>query len=256
MSGVAAKGPGGEGHDNFVLALIVAVVLFIGCLAVIGVNWPWTGFKGNETLWDWLSLLVTPLAIATLPVRIAVPDHMLVRYWRRAGAVLVVVTAILIVGGYGLGWTWTGFAGQELWDWLHLLLLPAVLVFLPDWYSKGAPISRVGGIVAVVLLAAFVLVIIGGYGEHWAWTGFEGNTFHDWLDLLIAPFLLPAACRWFQVRWTLQARPSAAAEAVIPAAADPVETAAPVAVEPAGTDPGEATPTAETAPSAQVTPGE
>jgi hypothetical protein len=48
---------------------------------------------------------------------------------------------------------------------------------------------------------AFVLVIAGGYGGHWYWTGFQGNTFRDWLDLLIAPFLLPAACRWFQVTW-------------------------------------------------------
>jgi len=43
-------------------------------------------------------------------------------------------------------------------------------------------------------------VVIGGYRLHWAWTGFEGNTFRDWLSLLIVPFLLPASLAWFAAR--------------------------------------------------------
>jgi hypothetical protein len=192
-------------RNTILLAVLLSATTLIVCLAIVGANWTWTGFKGNETLWDWLSMLATPIAIASLPVRIAAPDHVLVRRWPLMWPVLLAAAAVVIAGGYGLGWTWTGFAGEKLWDWLHLLLLPTVAVLLPEWFKKGMPIGRAGGIAALVLLAGFVLVIFGGYGAHWQWTGFEGNTFHDWLDLLIAPFLLPTACRWFQVQATQRA---------------------------------------------------
>ena len=29
-----------------------------------------------------------------------------------------------MIGGYALRWTWTGYAGNTLWDWLQLLLVP------------------------------------------------------------------------------------------------------------------------------------
>jgi hypothetical protein len=45
----------------------------------------------------------------------------------------------------------------------------------------------------------------GGYYGRWSWTGFTGNTFRDWLSLMIAPFLLPAACRWFHIHWAQRA---------------------------------------------------
>jgi hypothetical protein len=50
------------------------------------------------------------------------------------------------------------------------------------------------------VVAAFVVVVIGGYRLHWTWTGFEGNTFRDWLSLLIVPFLLPASLAWSAAR--------------------------------------------------------
>jgi MFS family permease len=57
--------------------------------------------------------------------------------WRRhhtvvAGIALAVFAAV-VLGGYLGGWTWTGFTGNTLWDWLHLLLLPLLLptVILP-----------------------------------------------------------------------------------------------------------------------------
>ena len=31
---------------------------------------------------------------------------------------------MLATAGYWLDWTWTGFPGNTLWDWLHLLVLP------------------------------------------------------------------------------------------------------------------------------------
>ena len=46
--------------------------------------------------------------------------------------VLVVLLAVAIVGGYFFNWNWTGFGSspahiKTLWDWLQLLIIPAVL---------------------------------------------------------------------------------------------------------------------------------
>jgi hypothetical protein len=35
--------------------------------------------------------------------------------------------AVSIVGGYVFGWQWTGLAERRFWDWLKLLIVPAVL---------------------------------------------------------------------------------------------------------------------------------
>jgi hypothetical protein len=41
----------------------------------------------------------------------------------------VVVTALLVLafGGYFFNWTWTGFGGNTVWDWLSLLITPVTL---------------------------------------------------------------------------------------------------------------------------------
>ena len=31
-------------------------------------HWSWTGLSDNDTLWDWLKLLVLPLSLAALPL--------------------------------------------------------------------------------------------------------------------------------------------------------------------------------------------
>jgi len=54
---------------------------------------------------------------------------------------------------------------------------------------------------ATVLLLAWGLTIVGGYAWRWTWTGYQGNTLWDWLQLLLLPlvvpvFLLPAALTW------------------------------------------------------------
>jgi hypothetical protein len=193
------------GRHQIVLASVLVVAVVVGCLAVVGIHWPWTGFRGHETLWDWMSLLTLPVAIAVLPVRIAMADHVPARRWHYAWLAVALVLVVVIAGGYGLHWAWTGFHGKALWDWLHLLLFPVILVFLPNWFQRGAPVGRTGTIAAAVVAAAFAVVIIGGYEGPWRWTGFTGNTFRDWLALLIAPFLLPAACRWFHIQLAQQA---------------------------------------------------
>jgi hypothetical protein len=52
-----------------------------------------------------------------------------------------------------------------------------------------------------VLLVAWVVTLIGGYTASWHWTGYQGNTLWDWLQLLLAPLVIatvvvPATVRW------------------------------------------------------------
>jgi ABC-type glycerol-3-phosphate transport system permease component len=53
-----------------------------------------------------------------------------------------VVLVVLALGGYLRGWDWTGFKGNTLWDWLHLLVLPVTLAFLPLWMQTRTRESR------------------------------------------------------------------------------------------------------------------
>lgn len=184
-----------------VVLMIAAVALF----ATVGRHWSWSGFSGQDTLWSWMSLLATPIALAILPLELLTRGWSR-RPWKIAGAVVAVLLAVVAVGGYVLHWSWTGLSGIFLWDWLHLLLFPVVLVFLPAWAAQGAVLGRRGRMLALLGLASFVVTVVLGYSLKWSWTGFAGNTFRDWLDLLIAPFLVPAACKVFHARQS--ARPT------------------------------------------------
>jgi hypothetical protein len=102
-------------------------------LVVVGyaVPWNWTGFPGNH-LWDWINLLLLPLVVATFPVwpeirRELRMHHHLLLIGLLGGLV------VCAVGGYVWAWNWTGFQGNTLWDWLHLLLLPLAIptILLP-----------------------------------------------------------------------------------------------------------------------------
>jgi hypothetical protein len=42
---------------------------------------------------------------------------------------------VLVTVGYAFDWEWTGFPGNTLWDWLHLLLVPFVLPVVLAWLS-------------------------------------------------------------------------------------------------------------------------
>ena len=41
--------------------------------------------------------------------------------------VILLVLLVLIILGYGFNWPWTGLHGKTLYDWLQLLIIPAVL---------------------------------------------------------------------------------------------------------------------------------
>ncbi len=49
------------------------------------------------------------------------------RVWTLLAAAALIGLVVLAVGGYFFGWTWTGFAGNTVWDWLSLLITPVAI---------------------------------------------------------------------------------------------------------------------------------
>lgn len=163
-------------------------------------SWKWTGFPDNSSLWDWLHLALLPAAFGTLPLWLRERTAVGARR-KRALGILVVAFAVLVALGYGLNWRWTGFPGNTLWDWLELLLLPAVVI---AWPVLREQVDRLGAVHVAGLASAAVglgVLIAGGYGLHWSWTGFAGNTLWDWLQLLLLPFVLPCLVLPSLVGW-------------------------------------------------------
>lgn len=173
------------------LATASGVGLLTALVGGYGFGWRWTGFAENGDLWDLLHLLLLPVALMLVPVwqrsNLRLPPPARLALLRLAGAGF----AALVFGGYRLGWTWTGFEGNLLWDWLELLVLPLAVTVLPLWLQAHPGARRRWLPAGVVATACFAVLVIGGYTLHWAWTGFAGNTLWDWLQLLLVPFVLP-----------------------------------------------------------------
>jgi uncharacterized membrane protein len=118
---------------------------------------------------------------------------------------------IVLWGGYDRRWHWTGFsANHSLWDWLHLLMLPIALAAVPLWLVRRRSIHRRGRIVLAGAVSAFVVLVGIGYALDLRWTGFQGNTLWDWLQLFLVPLavpliVVPAALAWL----VLEERPAA-----------------------------------------------
>lgn len=165
----------------------VAIVLWGG----YGHHWPWTGINGHTaTLWDWLHLLLLPLAVAILPLW-ASREARLDRDIKRGALAAAGVFALVVVAGYSIPWAWTGFVGNSLWDWLNLVALPLAVALAPvvqdlrkGWTARHTTVA-LGG------MGVFVALVLGGYLGDWRWTGFTGNTLWAWLHLLLLPLLLP-----------------------------------------------------------------
>jgi hypothetical protein len=202
------------------LAAVCLVVLGIGGY---GLGWRWTGFQDNTQLWDVLHLLLLPVVLATLPVWYGTRERWRVE-WRALLVGLAAALVVLVVGGYGLDWRWTGFRGNTLWDWLELLVLPVAVSTLPLWYETRRRWRVEWRAVAAATVAVMATLIAGGYGWHWAWTGFPGNTAWDWIELLIVPFVLPAALALY----TAEREAEASVDEASPAAAAPAAPAAEV----------------------------
>ncbi|HZV26787.1 MAG TPA: hypothetical protein VFG00_10895 [Acidothermaceae bacterium] len=198
VAGAAGTGPASRPMSRFTLpALVAGFVLIVA--AGYAFKWRWTGFNKDDQLWDLMHVVLLPVVLATLPLWYRTRERWMIG-WRWVFGGVVVAFIVVVIGGYTLGWTWTGFPGNTFWDWLELLALPVVVAFLPLWFETHTTMAREWRLVAAALLVGLVVVVIGGYRLHWAWTGFEGNTFRDWLSLLIVPFLLPASLAWFAAR--------------------------------------------------------
>jgi putative effector of murein hydrolase LrgA (UPF0299 family) len=167
--------------------VVAAVVIWGGYVG----HWKWAGLNGKTaTLWDWLHLLLLPLAVAVLPLWLS-RSARLKRTHKLIGAGALVGLAIAGVCGYAIPWKWTGFVGNRLWDWLELLALPVAVALAPVYRELRENWRPRHSLIVGAALTVFVAIAIGGYVGDWSWTGFRGNTAWDWLQLLLLPLLIP-----------------------------------------------------------------
>jgi hypothetical protein len=178
-----------RGRPVVVTAIVMALVVVV--YGGYGQHWSWIGINGHTaTLWDWLHLLLLPIAAVLLPLWLrhrATVD----RWIALGGAAGAAVLAVVVVAGYTIPWAWTGFVGNSLWDWLNLAALPLAVGLIPvflelrsDWGRRHAAVLSAGA-------AVFLGLVLAGYLARWRWTGFTGNTVWDWLHLLLLPLLVP-----------------------------------------------------------------
>jgi hypothetical protein len=178
--------------------LLTVVALAVVLWGAYERHWSWTGFSDNDTLWDWLQLLLLPLAVAAVPVYLRRRPQ-----GRRRTAHLggLSVAAALVALGYLVPLAWTGFPGNTLWDWLELVVLPVAVVLAPLWIERGEPLPVRHRAAMAVGAAVFAVLVVVGYTAPWRWTGFTGNTLWDWLRLAIVPLLLPTILQPAVVAW-------------------------------------------------------
>ncbi|HEY6624163.1 MAG TPA: hypothetical protein VIX85_10050 [Acidimicrobiales bacterium] len=179
-------------------ALVLSVVVLIGGY---GAGWAWTGFQANNQLWDWLHLLLLPVAFALLPVWLRYSEHM-GRTRKLTLSALVAAFWVFVAVGYLVPLHWTGFSGNSLWDWLVLIVLPVTLVTVRAWPTTSREISATHIAVFTTFGIAWVVTLIGGYGGSWKWTGYPGNTLWEWLQLLLLPIVFPTILLPAFLRWT------------------------------------------------------
>jgi hypothetical protein len=111
--------------------------------------------------------------------------------------VLVMAALVALWGGYVQKWQWTGFpANNQLWDWLHLLLLPVVFGTLPIWIQHSDHMSRARRGVYALAIMAFAAFVVAGYLFPLPWTGFPGNTLWSWFELIVLPAALISVRAW------------------------------------------------------------
>jgi hypothetical protein len=125
--------------------VIVAWTGFVIASCLIPLKW--TGFP-DQTLWTWFDLILVPVALtstmALTNVRVRSSKARSPRPYQKGLIVALAVGWIVtVIGGYALRWSWTGYAGKDLWDWLTLLLVPLVFptILLPallKWVSGNA----------------------------------------------------------------------------------------------------------------------
>jgi len=185
---------------------VVAVAALVALWGGYRLGWSWTGFQTNNQLWDWLSLLLLPVALGTIPLWIQDRDY-ISRPRRVAYGVVIVAWTGLMIAGYLIPLNWTGFPGTKLSDWLGLILVPVALTSTMALTRSRVRSSKARslrpyqkGLIAA-LAVGWIVTVIGGYLLRWSWTGYAGMGLWDWLKLLLEPLvfptiLLPALLKW------------------------------------------------------------
>lgn len=192
------EGFGSHSLRPWIAPLTISGVLL--ALALIGTytfDWTWTGFKDN-TLWDWLHLLIIPVALGIAAIWLT-QHHRWKVGWTLSIWSLGLLLVLLEIATYAFDWKWTGFKGNKLWDWLNLMLLPLTMTLVTVWFA--APHRWRSWWTTLIWITAVVLAILAlsSYLFHWKWTGFYGNTLWDWLGMLLVPVVLTSAAIWFTV---------------------------------------------------------
>lgn len=183
------------------------VAMAAGALVIwggYGRGWEWTGFAHRALLWDWLHVLLLPFAVTVAPLWLR-HGHRLGRSRHLLLSGVLAAFVALVVLGYALPLTWTGFPGNTLWDWLELLVLPLAVALVPVWIDLADGVQRAHWVAGLATLALLAVALAGGYGYGWAWTGFSGNTLFNWLQLLVAPLLLPIVLVPLAAGWATKA---------------------------------------------------
>src|SRR4051812_23416287 len=82
-----------------VAACVVAAALLLVVVGGYALHWRWTGLSGSVTLWDWLEVLVLPVAVAAAPILMHHRRRLRGRH-RRAMAVGALAFVGLVFAGY------------------------------------------------------------------------------------------------------------------------------------------------------------
>jgi hypothetical protein len=183
---VASQAPSGRRITIVTVFLVAAVIFVWGGYAA---GWQWTGLSSEVALWDWLVVLALPLTVGMLPLLLERRHRLKPRHQRLALAIMTACGA-LVLAGYLVPLSWTGFTGNTLWDWLELALLPVVLATATLWPSLGELHAWHRAAIAAGL-AAFLVIVVAGYAVPLEWTGFSDNKGWDWVRLLLLPVLVP-----------------------------------------------------------------
>ena len=122
----------------YAVAAALLVVLWGGYIW----KWQWTGLQDNNQLWDWLTLLLLPVVLGTIPLWIQYKEY-IGKGRRDIYAVAIVAWTGFVIAGYLIPIKWTGFSDVKLWGWLDLLAAPAAVataMTLFDMAARGAKI--------------------------------------------------------------------------------------------------------------------
>ena len=185
----APPGPLGTPNRRDIALIAAAVATIVVIVGSYAGGWSWTGLKKNGQVWDWMQLLLLPVALGTFPLWLRFSGDMSPARRKALGAA-VVAFAAFVLAGYLVPLAWTGFRGRTLWDWLTLIVLPVTITIATVWPKTGRTVRPFYALAAAVLLAMWIVTVIGGYAGDWTWTGYPNNTLWDWVKLLLAPIAI------------------------------------------------------------------